>query len=144
MSSSSSLSINMTSTNLSSLSDLNQSAAAAVSVPSSDIQSDAAVCHDQLLMDVIWVRLVLCLFYLIIFVLGVFGNTLVILVILRNKAMQTPTNIFIVNMAFSDVLMCLFAVPFTPLHSFMKEWYFGDMLCKLFPTSQVRKQYRYS
>jgi hypothetical protein len=50
---------------------------------------------------------------------------------------QSPTNIFIVNLAISDVLMCLFAVPFTPLHSFMGEWVFGEFLCKLFPTSQV-------
>ena len=34
--------------------------------------------------------------------------------------------------------MCLFAVPFTPLHSFLNEWLFGDAVCKIFPSSQVR------
>ena len=58
----------------------------------------------------------------------------------RNKSLQSPTNIFIVNMALSDVLMCLFAVPFTPLHAFLDGWVFGEALCKLFPTSQVIKQ----
>ena len=50
---------------------------------------------------------------------------------------QSPTNIFIVNLALGDVLMCLFAVPFTPLHSFMDKWVFGDVLCKIFPSSQA-------
>ncbi len=53
--------------------------------------------------------------------------------------MQTPTNVFIVNLALSDVLMCLFAVPLTPLHAFMDEWIFGEIICKLFPTTQVRE-----
>ena len=135
---------NMTSTaiNMTSLSpfDYNQSAFGA---GGGDIQSESSlpaepICHGQLLIDDLSVRIFLCIFYVVIFIMGVFGNTLVILVIVRNKSMQTPTNIFIVNMAVSDVLMCLFAVPFTPLHTFIDEWYFGDMLCKLFPTSQVR------
>ncbi len=53
--------------------------------------------------------------------------------------MQTPTNVFIVNLAASDVLMCLFAVPLTPIHAFMDDWIFGEILCKLFPTTQVNE-----
>ena len=100
-------------------------------------ESDALPCAPQQLINETWVRAVIISFYLVIFALGFFGNLLVILVVARNRAMQTPTNIFIVNMALSDVLMCLFAVPFTPLHSFMDSWVFGAVLCKLFPTSQV-------
>ena len=111
----------------------------AVPAPAADPnpEPDALPCAPQQLISETWVRAVIISFYLVIFALGFFGNLLVILVVARNRAMQTPTNIFIVNMALSDVLMCLFAVPFTPLHSFMDSWVFGAVLCKLFPTSQV-------
>ncbi len=97
-------------------------------------------CDEQLLISETWVRAVLCVFYLAIFIIGLVGNILVVVVVGRNKSMRTTTNVYIVNLALSDVLMCLFAVPFTPIHSFMDEWIFGDVLCKLFPTSQVSRK----
>ena len=60
-----------------------------------------------------------------------------ILAVVRSKQMRTVTNYFILNLAVSDVLMCLFAVPFTPLQTFSGRWIFGRTLCKLFPFSQV-------
>ncbi|KAK3580109.1 hypothetical protein CHS0354_005168 [Potamilus streckersoni] len=73
--------------------------------------------------------------YTVIFLLGVSGNSLVVYVVLRNKAMQTITNIFITNLAVSDILMCLLSVPFTPLSYFMNSWIFGDVLCHMVPMS---------
>jgi hypothetical protein len=91
---------------------------------------------EQLLIDTTPIQLVFCLMYLIIFCLGVFGNLLVSVVVIKNKAMHTVTNLFILNLAISDVVMCLFAVPFTPLQSFTGKWLFGEALCILFPFSQ--------
>lgn len=54
--------------------------------------------------------------YIMIFLIGVAGNALVCYVVIRNKNMQTVTNIFIMNLALSDILLCMFAVPFTPLY----------------------------
>ena len=73
--------------------------------------------------------------YVIIFLIGVSGNSLVVYVVMRNKAMQTITNIFITNLAFSDIMMCLLAVPFTPLAFFMNTWVFGEALCHIVPMS---------
>ncbi len=42
----------------------------------------------------------------------------------------------------ADILMCTFSVPFTPLQSFSGKWVFGEVLCKLFPFSQVRTRTR--
>jgi neuromedin U receptor 1 len=39
-----------------------------------------------------------------IFVVGVLGNMSTCLVILRNKYMQTPTNVYLANLAVSDLL----------------------------------------
>ena len=54
--------------------------------------------------------------YSLIFLIGVAGNALVCYVVIRNKNMQTVTNIFIMNLALSDILLCMFSVPFTPLY----------------------------
>ncbi|XP_043263977.1 prolactin-releasing peptide receptor-like isoform X1 [Colletes gigas] len=82
------------------------------------------------------VQLIFYIFYGNIFVLGVFGNALVCFVVARNRQMQTVTNLFITNLALSDVLLCVLAVPFTPLYTFMGGWIFGKTLCHLVPYAQ--------
>ncbi|XP_076621965.1 prolactin-releasing peptide receptor isoform X2 [Colletes latitarsis] len=82
------------------------------------------------------VQLIFSIFYGNIFVLGVFGNALVCFVVARNRQMQTVTNLFITNLALSDVLLCVLAVPFTPLYTFMGGWIFGKTLCHLVPYAQ--------
>ncbi|XP_020291919.1 prolactin-releasing peptide receptor-like [Pseudomyrmex gracilis] len=82
------------------------------------------------------VQIVFCMFYVIIFVLGIFGNVLVVFVVQRNRHMHTVTNFFITNLALSDVLLCVLAVPFTPLYTFMGGWVFGKTLCHLVPYAQ--------
>ena len=77
--------------------------------------------------------IILC--YCIIFLLGIVGNSLVVFVVCRNKSMQSVTNVFITNLAVSDVLMCLLCVPFTPISFFMANWIFGKFLCHLVPFS---------
>ena len=64
---------------------------------------------------------------------GCLENSLVVYVVLRNKSMQTITNIFIANLAFSDILMCLVAVPFTPIALYMKNFTLPGALCKILP-----------
>ncbi|XP_030385527.1 neuropeptide Y receptor type 6 [Scaptodrosophila lebanonensis] len=82
------------------------------------------------------VQIFFCVLYATVFVLGVFGNVLVCYVVIRNKAMQTVTNIFITNLALSDILLCVLAVPFTPLYTFMGRWAFGRTLCHLVSYAQ--------
>ncbi|KAG8194134.1 hypothetical protein JTE90_000972 [Oedothorax gibbosus] len=74
--------------------------------------------------------------YISIFSIGICGNVLVCYVVFRNKSMHTVTNFFITNLALSDILLCTFAVPFTPLYMFMSEWVFGRVLCHLVPYAQ--------
>lgn len=75
--------------------------------------------------------------YILIFFLGTAGNALVCYVVLRNSSMHTVTNMFITNLALSDIFLCVFAVPFTPLYLLTyKEWVFGTLLCHLVPYAQ--------
>lgn len=56
-------------------------------------------------------------------------------VVCVKKSMQTVTNLFIMNLALSDILMCLLAVPFTPISFFQEDWQLGKFLCHLVPFS---------
>ncbi|KAI8426552.1 hypothetical protein MSG28_005349 [Choristoneura fumiferana] len=93
------------------------------------------------LIDFIVVQVAFSLLYCIIFILGVFGNVLVCFVVFRNRAMQTVTNLFITNLALSDILLCVFAVPLTPLYTFLGRWVFGRLLCHLMPYAQGTSVY---
>ena len=66
-------------------------------------------------MNSVLLRTALIVAYSVIFVLGIAGNALVVFVVARNSSMQTITNVFIANLAVSDIMMCLLAVPFTPI-----------------------------
>ncbi|KAL4609667.1 neuropeptide FF receptor 1-like [Arapaima gigas] len=51
--------------------------------------------------------------YLFIFLLCMVGNGLVCLIVLRNQRMRTVTNLFILNLAISDLLVGIFCIPTT-------------------------------
>ena len=92
--------------------------------------------YHQDIMSYAIVQTVLYILYTTIFVLGVFGNCLVCFVVFRKKNMRNVTNFFIVNLALADILLCVIAVPFTPIYFVMKRWVFGQVLCKLLPMAQ--------
>ncbi|KAF6025000.1 PRLHR [Bugula neritina] len=75
--------------------------------------------------------------YSLIFIIGVFGNVLVLYVVISHKSMQTITNNFIACLSASDLLICLFAIPFTPIQALTKSWMFGKAMCKLVPVILV-------
>ncbi|VVC25885.1 G protein-coupled receptor, rhodopsin-like,GPCR, rhodopsin-like, 7TM [Cinara cedri] len=86
--------------------------------------------------------------YLLIFTLGVFGNVLVVYVVWANKHMRTVTNIFIVNLAVSDIMLCGLAVPFTPLYTFtgtsISYAYNNSILIKIDFTAVFAPLFRFS
>lgn len=71
----------------------------------------------------------ICLFSTF-FVLGLIGNSLVLIGIGLNKGMQTSTNLLIFNLALADVVFIIFCIP-TTLFSFIGRWPFTDFGCKL-------------
>ncbi|XP_019382201.1 PREDICTED: cholecystokinin receptor type A [Gavialis gangeticus] len=70
------------------------------------------------------------LLYSLIFLLSVLGNSLVITVLIRNKRMRTVTNIFLLSLAVSDLMLCLFCMPFTLIPNLLKDFIFGSAVCK--------------
>ncbi|XP_003225821.2 C-C chemokine receptor type 4 [Anolis carolinensis] len=67
-------------------------------------------------------------FYSLVFFLGLAGNTLVLLVLFKYKRLRSMTDIYLLNLAISDLLF-VFALPFWS-YFVADEWVFGDGLCK--------------
>ncbi|XP_043940339.1 neuropeptide FF receptor 1-like [Protopterus annectens] len=69
--------------------------------------------------------------YLFIFALCMIGNSLVCFIVLKNKRMRTVTNLFILNLAVSDLLVGIFCVPTTLVDNLITGWPFSNAVCKM-------------
>ncbi|KAK3612482.1 hypothetical protein CHS0354_024450 [Potamilus streckersoni] len=69
--------------------------------------------------------------------LSVLGNGIVIFVIVRNKRMQTVTNIFIANLALADVVIGLFATPFQFQPALHQRWDLPKIMCFVAPSVKI-------
>ncbi|XP_048587822.1 galanin receptor type 1 [Nematostella vectensis] len=77
--------------------------------------------------------------YAIILLLSVVGNTMVVIVICRQKRMLTPSNILVLNLAVCDILTPLTSIPFDLAYEENGYvWPYGAALCKaLWPTATL-------
>ncbi|XP_036407742.1 neuromedin-K receptor [Megalops cyprinoides] len=78
--------------------------------------------------------------YSFVLAVAVFGNLIVIWIILAHKRMRTVTNYFLLNLAFSDASMATFNTLINFIYAAHGEWYFGDSYCKFhnfFPVTAV-------
>ncbi|XP_071379547.1 pyroglutamylated RF-amide peptide receptor [Centroberyx affinis] len=75
--------------------------------------------------------------YAVIFMLALVGNSLVVYIVVKKRAMQTATNIFICSLAVSDLLITFFCIPFTLLQNISSEWLGGVLVCKTVPFVQT-------
>ncbi|XP_072478701.1 neuromedin-K receptor [Notamacropus eugenii] len=78
--------------------------------------------------------------YGMVVAVAVFGNLIVIWIILAHKRMRTVTNYFLVNLAFSDASMAAFNTLVNFIYALHNEWYFGANYCRFhnfFPITAV-------
>lgn len=69
------------------------------------------------------ITVLLCAGYILVFALGIFGNSFVVSVVLRSPRMRTVTNYFIVNLALADILVLIFCLPATLLGNIIYRKY---------------------
>ncbi|XP_041838261.1 tachykinin receptor 3a [Melanotaenia boesemani] len=78
--------------------------------------------------------------YSSVLAVAVFGNLIVIWIILAHKRMRTVTNYFLLNLAFSDASMAAFNTLINFIYAAHGDWYFGEAYCKFhnfFPVTSV-------
>ncbi|XP_071520240.1 allatostatin-A receptor-like [Panulirus ornatus] len=76
------------------------------------------------------VAIVVPIIFGIIVLVGLFGNTLVVIVIIANKQMRSTTNYLIFSLAMADLLFIVFCVPFTASDYILPSWPFGSIWCQ--------------
>jgi len=74
--------------------------------------------------------------YISTFLLGVFGNTLTIYVLLRSRRVTNTATVFILNLAVADNLFVI-CLPLMTYTSIVNQWIFGDALCKVGSSTHV-------
>ncbi|NXP07994.1 CCR8 protein, partial [Thinocorus orbignyianus] len=68
--------------------------------------------------------------YSLLFVTGLVGNALVIWVLTVFKQIRAMTDVYLLNLAISDLLF-VFSLPFLVQYSIRSQWTFGNTMCKI-------------
>ncbi|CAL8332667.1 unnamed protein product [Lota lota] len=77
-----------------------------------------------------WCVALWSLAYSSVVAVAVFGNLVVIWIILAHKRMRTVTNYFLLNLAFSDASVAAFNAVVNSIYGAHRNWYFGEAYCK--------------
>ena len=76
-------------------------------------------------------RIFIITFCAVVIVLGFVKNFIVFTVIVKSKQLHTVTNIFIATLALSDIMLCVFNLPFQLHYQVTFYWSFGPILCHI-------------
>lgn len=90
-----------------------------------DPVSDGEFGHMQRMVTIVVIFL-----FSIIVIVGLIGNSMVVIVVAFNQQMRSTTNLLIINLAVADLLFIIFCVPFTATDYVLPFWPFGDLWCK--------------
>ncbi|EHB16842.1 C-C chemokine receptor type 8 [Heterocephalus glaber] len=74
-------------------------------------------------------KLLLVIIYCLLFIFGLLGNGLVILILVSCKKLRSITDIYLLNLALSDLLF-VFSLPFQAYYH-LDQWLFGTVMCKV-------------
>ncbi len=74
------------------------------------------------------VTLVVGITFTFTFIVGLIGNTLVLLTVLLQKKMHNATNILILHLSIAELLFIIMCVPFTGLNYVLRYIYFVRLL----------------
>lgn len=104
------------------------------STPIADDALDAWARWASLVQD----RALLISLLLLFSLATVFGNTLVILAVVRERYLHTATNYFVTSLAVADCLVGLVVMPFSALYEVLEHtWFFGTDWCDIWRSLDV-------
>ena len=68
--------------------------------------------------------------YAVVIICSLLGNALVCFVIYKRRRLHTVTNMFITNLAISDILITVLNIPFSITRNVLENWPFGGFMCR--------------
>lgn len=92
---------------------------------------------------VLYLEVAIVIAYSVLFIIGLVSNGLVCFVVFRQCGKKnvpsqgpSPRNLYIVNLAFADIIMCVVCIPFTLWALMSRRWTWGQIMCKTVPAAQ--------
>lgn len=87
-----------------------------------------------------YIRTTSMVFCVIIMCLGVVGNVMVPIVIMKTKDMRNSTNIFLMNLSIADLMVLLICTPtvLVEVNTRPETWVLGKEMCKLIYIDKFR------
>ncbi|KAK0163558.1 hypothetical protein PV327_007228 [Microctonus hyperodae] len=82
-------------------------------------------------MDPLWHKM-LGLVMVVIGIIGWCGNGCVVYVFLLTPSLRTPSNLLVVNLAFSDFLMMIIQSPPMVVNCWYETWVLGPLMCDIY------------
>ncbi|XP_060578535.1 prolactin-releasing peptide receptor-like [Ruditapes philippinarum] len=74
--------------------------------------------------------------YAVVGLVGLVGNIAMVIVMGKRRLYQDPTFFFLGNIAFSDLIKCVFVLPISLANMLVQNWIFGSFLCFFLPMIQ--------
>ena len=79
----------------------------------------------------LYLFVVVTVFNILEFIIGTFGNSMVILVVCKVRAMRNPTNYFLFSLSVADLFVLLVCQPTAMMEFYaMERWYIGGFMCE--------------
>lgn len=84
------------------------------------------------------VRAAVVVVFVAVIAVGVAANSVVLCVVIASRRLKTVTNVFIGNLAVSDLWLCILSLPVQLHYQMTEKWIFGPALCRIvFPAFAV-------
>lgn len=74
--------------------------------------------------------------YSVVGLVGMIGNITMLVIMGKRGLYHNPTFFFLGNMAFSDLIKCIFALPISLANMLVQNWIFGSFMCFFLPMIQ--------
>lgn len=74
--------------------------------------------------------------YAVVGLVGLVGNISMLILMCKRRLYNNPTFFFLGNIAFSDLIKCVFVLPISLANMLVQNWVFGSFLCFFLPMIQ--------
>lgn len=85
----------------------------------------------------VWQQVIITIVLIALTTGTVIGNSLVCIAVGLVKRLQTPSNLLILSLAVSDLLVAICVMPFNAAYEVMSYWSLGEVVCDLFTSLDV-------